>query len=255
MIEAKNLSITIDDKPILKNLNFSLKKGSLVSILGENGVGKTTLIKAIAGILPYEGSLTLDGAEIKSFSSKERAKRFSYLEQLQTTVFDLTVWEYVSFARYVHTDSFHDLSKEDLEIVDYYIDLLKLNAFRDRSLKALSGGERQRVMIASAFTQSTEILLLDEPISFLDISMRYEMLEEIVTLGKKEGKTILSVMHDIDLSDRYFDQALVLKEGTLYSYGPSQEVITPKMLQEVFSIDAEILEKDEERFFLISAKR
>ncbi|NLV76883.1 MAG: ABC transporter ATP-binding protein [Tissierellia bacterium] len=244
-ILAKNLYVNYGEKEILKNISLEVKKGDIVSIIGPNGSGKSTLIKALSRcIKPVKGSVYIDNEDIFSLSTKQVARKMAILPQSKNTPADITVRELVSYGRYPHLKFGQRLGKKDYEIVDWAIERTKLKEFKNRYLSTLSGGEKQRAWIAMSLAQKPEILLLDEPTTFLDISYQLEVLELVEELNKSLNLTVLMVLHDLNQAARYSDNILVLKDGEIWEYDNPKSILRKKLLKEVFRVDGHIY-KDE----------
>lgn len=244
-ILAKKLYVNYGDKEILKNISLEVKKGDIVSIIGPNGSGKSTLIKALSRcIKPVKGSVYIDNEDIFSLSTKQVARKMAILPQSKNTPADITVRELVSYGRYPHLKFGQRLGKKDYEIVDWAIERTKLKEFKNRYLSTLSGGEKQRAWIAMSLAQKPEILLLDEPTTFLDISYQLEVLELVEELNKSLNLTVLMVLHDLNQAARYSDNILVLKDGEIWEYDNPKSILRKKLLKEVFRVDGHIY-KDE----------
>ena len=239
VLHADSLSVSIKGLPILDGISFNIETGSWVGIIGPNGSGKTTLIRALSGIIPFEGLLTFKGKSISSWSRQDLAAQMAVLQQNQSIHFDFTVLDFVLLGRLPHKGWLQGVSLKDQELVEEILHDLNLHAFKDRSITSLSGGERQRVLLAQALTQTPELLLLDEPTANLDIYYQIELLNQVQKLVK-DGLTVIAVFHDLQLAMRYADKILVLHKGKQVNFGPGETVITPELLQSVFLIDSRI---------------
>lgn len=234
----------------LKEIDLHIKEGEIVSIIGPNGSGKSTYLRVISRLIkPQQGQVVIDGQMIQSMKSLDVAKKLAMLPQIQDHQLDLTVGELVEFGRYPHRGAHGRLSKEDEEIIDWSLNVTKLNAYKDRLLQSLSGGERQRAWIAMAIAQRAKILLLDEPTTFLDIAHQLEVMELVRELNEKFGMTIVMVLHDINQAARYSDRLVVLKNGGIQYDGIPQCVLCREMFQSIFEIDADIYKENGKTFF------
>ncbi len=241
-IETKELSIAYDENVIVENLNLSIPKGKVTSIIGPNGCGKSTILKTIGRIQKKKsGMVYLDGEDIFNLPTKTIAKKMAILPQTPTAPNGLTVKELVSYGRFPHQKGFGKLTEKDNEIIDWAMEVTKLGEYQYREIDSLSGGQRQRVWIAMALAQQTELILLDEPTTYLDMAHQLEILELLNELNEKEACTIVMVLHDLNLAARFSDFMVAVKQGQIKATGTPEEVITKECLQEVFQIEATII--------------
>lgn len=241
MLEAKHLLLQYDQNPLFKDLSISVKRGQILAIIGPNGSGKSTLLKALGrNLKPKEGSIFLDGKELRSYSARELATTMAFLPQTPGIPSDVTVRELISYGRFPHQNWWKNTSLKDKEIVDLVLKETGLASMELRLVSTLSGGERQRVWLAMALSQQPQILLLDEPTTYLDISHQLEILSLIQRLNKKEGITVIMVLHEINHAARYADTVAVMQQGSLYSLGSPLETITKDMLRQVFRVEADV---------------
>lgn len=241
-IETKDLSICYDDHLVVDSLNLSIPEGKITSIIGPNGCGKSTVLKTIGRIIKKQkGMVYLDGEDIVKISTKEIAKKMAILPQTPTAPSGLTVKELVSYGRYPHQKGFGKLTTEDKKIVEWAITVTKLNEFQHREIDNLSGGQRQRVWIAMALAQQTDLILLDEPTTYLDMAHQLEVLELLKELNKTQKCTIVMVLHDLNLASRFSDMIVAVNGGKIKASGTPKDVITKDNLKEVFQIDATIV--------------
>lgn len=241
-IETKDLSICYDDYLVVDSLNLSIPEGKITSIIGPNGCGKSTVLKTIGRIIKKQkGMVYLDGEDIAKISTKEIAKKMAILPQTPTAPSGLTVKELVSYGRYPHQKGFGKLTTEDKKIVEWAITVTKLNEFQHREIDNLSGGQRQRVWIAMALAQQTDLILLDEPTTYLDMAHQLEVLELLKELNKTQKCTIVMVLHDLNLASRFSDMIVAVNGGKIKASGTPKDVITKDNLKEVFQIDATIV--------------
>ncbi|MDQ0174620.1 ABC transporter ATP-binding protein [Bacillus chungangensis] len=242
ILEANNVRIGYGDKIIVNDLKLSIPRGKITSIIGPNGCGKSTFLKALSRILkPISGYVYLDGKSIHKESTKETAKRLAILPQSPDSPAGLTVHELISYGRFPHQKGFGRLTKEDYDMIDWALEVTGLTLFRHQAVDALSGGQRQRVWIAMALAQGTEILLLDEPTTYLDMAHQLEILTLLQDLNKREKKTIVMVIHDLNHAARFSHYIAAMHAGNLIYEGDPQSVITSHVLKDVFHIDARII--------------
>lgn len=241
-IETKDLSICYDDHLVVDSLNLSIPEGKITSIIGPNGCGKSTVLKTIGRIIKKQkGMVYLDGEDIAKISTKEIAKKMAILPQTPTAPSGLTVKELVSYGRYPHQKGFGKLTTEDKKIVEWAITVTKLSEFQNREIDNLSGGQRQRVWIAMALAQQTDLILLDEPTTYLDMAHQLEVLELLKELNNTQKCTIVMVLHDLNLASRFSDMIVAVNGGKIKASGTPKDVITKENLKEVFQIDATIV--------------
>lgn len=248
ILEAKNVSVSFGDKPILKNLSLAIPQGQVVSILGPNGSGKSTFLKALSRNLKLKtGSIALDGRDIQSFGAKEIACHLATLHQASRAPGDLTVQDLVEYGRFPYQQWWKGNEKEDRLVVEWALEQTRLADLAGRRVNTLSGGEQQRAWIAMALAQKPRILLLDEPTTYLDLCHQLEIMELITQLNKEQGISIVMVLHDMNHAARYSDMVAVFCQGSLYASGAPVDTITPTMLREVFGVEADIWLDDQGR--------
>lgn len=241
-LETDNLGIGYGDIDIVKNLNLDIPEGKITTMIGPNGCGKSTILKTLARILrPKAGAVYLDRKSIQKESTKTIAKKMAILPQTPEAPSGLTVTELVSYGRFPHQNGIGKLSDKDHEIIHWALEVTGMLEFSERSIQDLSGGQRQRVWIAMALAQETDLLLLDEPTTYLDLAHQLEILQLLNRLNKEQGRTIVMVIHDLNLAARFAHHMVALNSGTIIKAGTPEEVMTADVLQRVFKIDAEII--------------
>ena len=252
IIEVNNLSFGYSPQSkILDNLSFEVMPGAFVGIAGPNGAGKTTLLNLLCGLLsPDTGSIRIDAADIESYCVKELARKIAVVRQEFVPVFDFTVEETVMMARTPYLGTFGFEGKADREIVTEAIKATDTIRFASRPLGNLSGGERQRVFIARALAQDTEIMLLDEPTSFLDFKHQVGIYDLLKVAQLEKGKTIIAVTHDINLATQYCDEILLLAADSSYHFGKTKAVLLPEKIKEIFNVDIFAGKVGQESFFM-----
>lgn len=237
MLEVKNITSGYGRKIVNSSVSFSIKKNNLTVILGPNGCGKTTLLKTICGVLNNKnGEIYIDDVNIRRLSLKEKAKKIAYMPQIRH-IPDMTVMDFISCARYPHTGITKSYSLDDLMYINNAIEKAGIQEYTERKLCTLSGGERQKVYLAMALCQDTEIILLDEPVTYLDIEKQFDIMNLIKNL--KQNKTILMVCHDIRLSLKYADNFIVMDKGKVLKEGTKEEILASGILEKVFNIKIE----------------
>lgn len=241
-IKTQKLDIAYDEALIVKALNMNIPHGKITSIIGSNGCGKSTVLKAVGRILkPKDGSVYLSGEDIRKLSTKEIARKMAILPQTPTAPSGLTVSELVAYGRFPHQKGFGKLTPEDKKIVQWSLTVTKLIEFEHREVDTLSGGQRQRVWIAMALAQQTDLILLDEPTTYLDLAHQLEVLELLYELNRNQNVTIVMVLHDLNLAARFSDYMIAIRGGDIIKHGGPDDVMTSDVLRDVFSIDAEIV--------------
>lgn len=242
ILQAKDLCVGYDNKEVLKDVSIYINKGEIVTIVGPNGSGKSTLLKTLSRTLkPKHGQILLENRNIYTMKTKALAQKLAILPQTRHSPSDFTVEELVGYGRFPHMSFGKMLQKQDYDIIDWSLDKTDMTELRYRFVRSLSGGERQRAWIAMALAQKPEILLLDEPTTFLDISYQLEILQLIKELNENLGLTIVMVLHDLNQAVRYSNRIYALKEGRVYSHGDGKQLLNAEFLKEVFRIKGEIL--------------
>ena len=241
-ITLKDVNIKRQDKSILKNIDLSLLEGKITTIIGPNGCGKSTLLKTIARIYqPDEGEIYVNDIAMKKLKSKEIAKKIGILSQKNRLNYDIKVHDLVSLSRYPHLNTFQRMSQKDYDIVDWALNETNALEFKGRYMSELSGGQAQRVWISLLLAQQSDIMLLDEPTTYLDIHHQLETLNIVKDLNSRNNKMIVMVLHDINHAIKYSDHIIVMKEGRILTTGSPIEVLTNELLNEVFNIDGQIV--------------
>ena len=239
IIKAQNICVSINDKEIVHNLSLEIPEGKVTAIIGPNGCGKSTTLKALSRILPYKGSVTFKGQEMSTLSQREFAKCLAILTQSPQAPSDLTVNDLVEMGRFPHRGFLGRGGKDDKEHVEWALAQTGVTAMRNRLLNTLSGGERQRAWIAMALAQRPEVLLLDEPTTYLDICHQLEIMQLIGRLNQELGLTVVMVVHDLNHAIMYADHVVVVKAGKLVTSGAPREIITADLLADVFKVKAD----------------
>lgn len=238
MIEVKDIQVGYDERIIIEELSVQIPKGKITTIIGPNGCGKSTLLKTMARILKTKkGVVYLDKKVLHETSSKEIAKKMAILPQTAEAPAGLTVRELITYGRFPHQSRFGRLKKEDMEAIDWAIEATQLSEFQDRSIEALSGGQRQRVWIAMALAQDTEVIILDEPTTYLDMSHQLDVLQLLEDLNRKHNKTIIMVLHDLNHASRFSHYLIAMRDGNVITSGNPMEVMTQQNLQKIFQIE------------------
>lgn len=231
IIQLNNVSVGYDKgAKILHDLNFSIRRGDFVGIIGKNGAGKSTLLKSMRGFLPLDaGEVLLAGRSVHDYTQRELAKKIAYLQQQVELTFDYTVRDMVMAGRYPYKKWWQPQDDEDDRIIDAcmrYTDVLDM---ANRPIRALSGGQRQRVLLAKVLAQQTPVLFLDEPAAGLDLFYQEEIFRFCRELSSR-GKTVVMVVHELNLADRYCNRLMLLKGGNILADGKPADVLTDELL-------------------------
>jgi len=241
-LRTEDAILGYDETIIIDGLSLSMPAGRITSIVGPNGCGKSTLLRALARLMkPRGGAVYLESESIFKLPTREVAKRLGILPQDPDAPEGLTVRELAAQGRYPHQSWLRQWSKEDERAVEKALQITGMLELADRPLDTLSGGQRQRAWISMALAQETETLLLDEPTTFLDMAHQLEVLQLLQRLNREEGRTILMVLHDLNNAARYSHHMVALSAGTIFAAGTPEEVMTPELLREVFSVEAELV--------------
>ena len=239
VISASRLSVSLSGAPIIKDVSFSIGRGSFTGILGPNGSGKTTMLRALAGLIPYNGSLKLEDKSVNSWQPRALAKRLAFVRQSHMIPFDFKVEELILLGRSPHKNLFSSYDLSGTTLVANALKLVDMTSFSARSYASLSGGEQQRVFLAQALVQEADILLLDEPTTYLDVHHQYEFLQHVRSLVDK-GITVVGAFHDLELAARFCDHLIIFSEGQISAEGPPQEVLDSELLAHVFRMNAQV---------------
>ncbi|RHW42003.1 ABC transporter ATP-binding protein [Neobacillus notoginsengisoli] len=235
------LQVGYDDRLIVKNLSVDIPDNQITVIIGPNGCGKSTLLKAMSRIISHQsGSILLDGVSIVREDTKNLAKKMAILPQTPESSAGLTVGELVSYGRFPYQKGFGRLTKKDIEVIDWALEVTRTIEYKYKPVDALSGGQRQRVWIAMALAQETDIIFLDEPTTYLDMAHQLEVLELLQDLNREQGRTIVMVLHDLNQAARFADHIIAMKDGQIVKSGTCEFVINRHVLRDVFNIEAEI---------------
>lgn len=242
-IAAENISVAYEDKLILDKLSVTIAKQEITTIIGANGCGKSTLLKALTRIHPVKsGHVLIDGESIVHLPTKEVAKKLALLPQMLEATDGISVYELVSYGRFPHQNSWGRLTKEDKDKINWAMEMTKVADLANESVDSLSGGQRQCVWITMALAQDTDTIFLDEPTTYLDMNHQLEVLELLKKLNTETKKTIIMVLHDLNLSARFSDTLIAMKSGKIAYHGSITDIMTPAILRDIFNIDAQIVQ-------------
>lgn len=241
-IEAQNLSIAYGSRLIVPDLSITLHAGEITALLGPNGSGKSTVLRALARLLqPSQGVIYINGRNILQQSTRELARQLAMLPQSAETPGGITVRDLVAYGRYPHQSLLGGLSQKDWAAIDWALNITGLEPLAERVVDTLSGGERQRAWIAMALAQQTQILLLDEPTTFLDIRHQLEILSLVRNLNRTHGLTVGWVLHDLNQAAAYSDRLILLSQGQVVTSGTPQEVMTAHTIRRVFGVEMTVI--------------
>ena len=235
----QNITVAYGKKTVIEDLNVEFPKGKITTIIGQNGCGKSSLLKTVSkAVTPQQGKILYQDQELSQYPPKFLAQKIAYLAQVHTSPPDIDVRTLVSYGRYPHSKLGRGMTVKDAQVIDQALEMTGIRHMEYQSLSTLSGGERPRAWIAMTIAQEPEILILDEPTTYLDISYQMEVLELVRHLNQKLGITIVMVLHDLNLAARYSDQLYALKSRTLYRKGTPEKILTAENLREIFQIEA-----------------
>ncbi|WP_037161765.1 ABC transporter ATP-binding protein [Rhodococcoides fascians] len=240
---AEDLTLGYGDRIIVENLDLDVHTGVITTVIGPNGCGKSTLLRSLGRLLkPKAGKVVLDGKAISSMRTKDVARVLGMLPQAPTAPEGLTVGDLVSRGRHPHQSWVRQWSSDDESEVANALELTGVGDLADRPVDELSGGQRQRAWISMALAQGTDILLLDEPTTYLDLAHSVEVLDLVDRLHEEMGRTVIMVLHDLNLAVRYSDQLIVMSQGKIVESGKPQDIISEKLLMDVFGLEASVIE-------------
>jgi iron complex transport system ATP-binding protein len=235
------ISYRSTEEPVVDGESIRVPPGEVTALVGPNGSGKSTLLKGLANQLALDrGIVRLDGEEIHALGTKELARRLGLLSQENVAPESITVADLIGHGRYPHRGFFDSMTEEDRAAIDRAISLAGIDHLRDREVGSLSGGQKQLVWIAMVLAQDTDVLLLDEPTTFLDLHHQLEVMGIVETLRGESETTVVLVLHDVEQAARYADHVIALHEGEIYARGTPEEVLTEEALAEVFGVKATI---------------
>ncbi|SCK50219.1 iron complex transport system ATP-binding protein [Streptomyces sp. ScaeMP-e48] len=242
-LTAERLTLGYGDRTVVSSLDLVVPPGAVTVVVGANACGKSTLLRSMSRLLaPREGRVVLDGKEVHRLPAKELARTLGLLPQSPVAPEGITVSDLVGRGRHPHQSMFSRWNEKDDAAVASALEATATEPLADRAVDELSGGQRQRVWIAMALAQQTDLLLLDEPTTFLDASHQIEVLDLLTDLNRSRGTTIVMVLHDLNLAARYADHLIALADGTLHAFGPPAEVLTEETVRAVFGLESRVIE-------------
>lgn len=240
---ASDLRLAYGDRVVVDGLDLTIAEGTITAVIGPNGCGKSTLLRALGRLLrPRRGSVLLDGRQIHKVPTKEVARVLGLLPQAPVAPEGLTVADLVGRGRHPHQSWYRQWSSEDEAAVVRALDLTGITDLAERPVDELSGGQRQRAWLSMALAQGTDLLLLDEPTTYLDLSHQVDVLELVRRLHQESGRTVVMVLHDLNLAARYADRLVAMRDGAIAADGPPGDVLTEQLLADVFDLDARVIE-------------
>ncbi|MEV4344949.1 ABC transporter ATP-binding protein [Actinoplanes sp. NPDC049596] len=243
-IRVTDLRVSLDGTPIVEGVDLDVDRGEWVTVIGPNGAGKSTALRAIGGLLPFTGTVELNGSPLDHLPRRERAKTIATVAQSPIVPPGMRVFDYVLLGRTPYVPPLGRESANDLEVVEQVLEELDLTRFATRRLDTLSGGERQRAFLARALAQGAGILLLDEPTSALDIGHQQEVLELVDRLRAERALTVLATMHDLTTAGEYADQMVLLAAGRVVAAGSPRDVLTEENLAKHYRVRVRVIDGD-----------
>ncbi|SFD70502.1 iron complex transport system ATP-binding protein [Paenibacillus catalpae] len=242
MISVQRLSKKVNGRPVLDNVSFEMESGRIHGIIGPNGVGKSTLLQLLSGVMkPSSGEIGLDGVSMSNYPRKALARRLAVLQQGGLPPAGFTVRQVVEMGRFPYQNWFGDEREDHSALIDLALDSMGLSELSSRPLDQLSGGERQRVALAKVMVQEPEVILLDEPTTYLDIGYQVQLLDTVRQWQRDRGLTVVAVLHDLNLASLYCDQIIVLHQGGIASMGTPSDVLNASLIREVYQTEASIV--------------
>ncbi|UFT98174.1 ABC transporter ATP-binding protein [Radiobacillus kanasensis] len=240
-LTAKDLTLSYGEDVIIDDLNITIPKGEITVLIGGNGCGKSTLLRSMARLLkPKEGSVVLEGADIAKMPTKEVAKKLAILPQGPVSPEGLSVYDLVKQGRHPHKGMFKKWSQEDENAVMKALSSTNMTDLKDRAVDSLSGGQRQRAWIAMTLAQETDTILLDEPTTYLDMTHQIEILDLLFELNEQDGRTVVMVLHDLNLACRYAHHIVAIKDKKVYAQGRPEAVINCELVHDVFQMKCDV---------------
>ncbi|TLM84313.1 ABC transporter ATP-binding protein [Pseudarthrobacter sp. NamE5] len=242
VLDAKDLTLKYDQRCVVDGLTAEIPEGKVTMIVGANACGKSTLLRGLSRLLkPAAGAVTLDGKDIHARPARELARTLGLLPQHPTAPDGITVRDLVGRGRYPHQGFFRSWTEKDDAAVQLALEATETLDLAGRDVDELSGGQRQRVWIAMALAQETDVLLLDEPTTYLDLAHQVEVLDLITDLNRQRGTTVAIVLHDLNLAARYADNVIAMKGGAVVAVGSPLKVVTEDLVRNVFGLESRVI--------------
>jgi iron complex transport system ATP-binding protein len=242
ILEAQTISLSYGSSMVFDELNLSIPKEKITVLIGSNGCGKSTLLRSLSRLLkPAGGQIVLDGNDIGKMPAKQVARKLAILPQGPTAPEGLTVLQLVKQGRYPYQSWLTQWSTDDEQAVRHALEVTRMTEFAERAVDSLSGGQRQRAWIAMTLAQRTEVILLDEPTTYLDLTHQIEVLDLLFELNERERRTIVMVLHDINLACRYAHRIVAIKDARIYAEGAPEEIVDCALMHDVFGMDCQVM--------------
>ncbi|MEU6128681.1 ABC transporter ATP-binding protein [Saccharopolyspora sp. NPDC047091] len=241
-LRGERLRLAYGDRVVVDGLDIDVPDGTITAVIGPNGCGKSTVLRALARLLaPQQGQVLLDGKQIHKMPTKEVARVLGLLPQSPQAPEGLTVADLVARGRHPHQAWYRQWSSDDEQAVAEALELTGIGDLAERAVDELSGGQRQRAWLSMALAQGTDLLLLDEPTTYLDLAHQVEVLDLVGRLHDESGRTVVMVLHDLNLAARYADRLVAMRDGAIVAQGAPGEVLTEELLADVFSLNARVI--------------
>ncbi len=238
MIKINNITLSYDEKVVLKDISINLKEKSFIGIIGKNGTGKSTLLKAVTGLLkPVKGNIFIDNEDVYKMRKNILAKKISFMPQTMQFDFSFNVKDFIMFGRYPYINMFKLASKDDFQTVEDVMKFTETAEFAERNINELSGGERQKVLLAQTLVQQTDIIVLDEPTSHLDIGSQATIFKLLKMLNEKYNKTIITTVHDLNLAGEFCSDIVLLDNKKVLNFGSAEKVLNYKDIEKVYNVN------------------
>ena len=255
ILSGEHMTVAIGDKVILHDITVQIPQGKRTAIIGPNGSGKSTLLKALAGLIKCKaGKVCFEGEAVEKLGRRNLAQKLAILPQSPQVPADLTVKDLVEYGRFPHRNWWSKITADEKDTVEWAMQQTGIFALRNRLVNTLSGGERQRTWIAMALAQKPDLLMLDEPTTYLDISHQLEVMNIITELNRKNGISIMMVLHDINHAMQFADEIIIVEAGKIVGQGTPEESIDVNMLERVFGVTAEVFKNQAGKSIFIPMK-
>jgi len=242
ILQSQQLSLGYGGEVVIDDLTLNIPEGRITTLIGANGCGKSTLLRAMARLLkPLSGTILLNGKDVMRSATRDIARKMAILPQSPVAPEGMTVLQLVRQGRYPHQNWLKQWSEDDERCVRQALEATQMADLSERQVDSLSGGQRQRAWIAMTLAQNTDVILLDEPTTYLDLSHQIEILDLLFDLNRYSGRTIVMVLHDLNLACRYADNIVAVRKGKVYDHGAPEKVITRELVRDVFGLESRIV--------------